>query len=75
MLNWDVNSLSKKQEEMIKLAEREHLAQEVIDESRKANPHYNPTLAWVGHRIMDVGVKLVQISGSEEDRVAHTHLN
>ena len=68
MLNWDVNSLTLMQDEMIKQAEKDHLAQEIIDETRKANPLYNPTLAWFGRRVMDFGIKLVQISGSEEDK-------
>ncbi len=62
MLNWDLNTISMVQEELIKQAEHDHLAQDVIDESRRVNPHYNPTLAWFGRRMMDVGAKLVQIS-------------
>lgn len=68
MFNWDIDDLSRMQDELLKRAEQDHLAQEVIDETRKLNPHYNPTLAWVGRRIMEVGTKLVQISGSETDR-------
>ncbi len=79
MLNWDVNSLNMMQEEIIKQAEKDHLAQEVIEETRKVNPLYNPTLAWFGRRVMDFGVKLVQISGSEEDKQSlyspDVHLN
>ena len=68
MLNWDINSLNQTHEEMLKQVEQDQLAQEVIDELRKSNPHYNSTLAWVGRRMMTVGQKLVQISGSAEDR-------
>jgi hypothetical protein len=68
MLNWDIETLSKMQDEIIRQAQKDHLAQEVIDDSRKSNPHYNPTLAWVGRRMMSVGIKLVQISGSEADK-------
>jgi len=79
MLNWDANSLSLIQEENIKKAEKEHLAQSVIEETRKSNPNYNPTLAWFGRRVAEVGMKLVQISGSDEDKRslhdAEIHLN
>ncbi|HVU10651.1 MAG TPA: hypothetical protein VHD90_05205 [Phototrophicaceae bacterium] len=72
MLNWDVHSLEQIHDEWIERAEQEHLAQEVIDEERKSNPHYNPTLAWFGHRVMDFGQKIIQMSGSEDDKL---HLN
>jgi hypothetical protein len=68
MLNWDVDSLGKMRDELLKQAEKDHLAQEVIEDMHKSNPHYNPTLAWVGRRIMNVGVKLVQMSGGKDDR-------
>jgi hypothetical protein len=67
MLNWDINSLNLQQEEMIKQARQDQLAQDMIEETRRANPHYNPALAWIGHRIMDFGGKLVQISGNSGD--------
>ena len=79
MFNWDANSLNLIQEENIKKAEKEHLAQEVIDETRKVNPNYNPTLAWFGRRVAEVGIRLVRISGSDEDKRllhdAEIHLN
>lgn len=79
MLNWDIDSLSRMQDEIIKQAQKDHLAQEVIDDTRKSNPHYNPTLAWFGRRMMNVGIKLVQISGSDGDKEAlytpDVHLN
>ena len=79
MLNWDMNSLSLMHEEQVKNAEKEHLAQAVIEETRKVNPNYNPTLAWVGRRVAEVGLRLVRISGSDEDKRAFAdpdlHLN
>ena len=79
MLNWDANSLNLIQEENIKKAEKDHLAQALIEETRKVNPNYNPTLAWVGRRIADLGINLVRISGSDEDKRllhdAEIHLN
>jgi hypothetical protein len=79
MLNWDVNSLSLMHDEQVKNAEKEHLAQEWIEETRKSNPNYNPTLAWFGRRVAEVGLKLVRISGSDEDKRqlhdAEIHLN
>ncbi|MEP7291423.1 MAG: hypothetical protein ABI835_06545 [Chloroflexota bacterium] len=68
MLNWDINSLNLVQEELMKQAKKDRLAQDVIEEERKANPRYNPTLAWVGRRMLDFGGKLVAISGSEDDK-------
>ncbi|MEO8393441.1 MAG: hypothetical protein ABI700_10660 [Chloroflexota bacterium] len=79
MLNWDASSLTLIQEENIKKAEQAHLAQAVIEETRKVNPNYNPTLAWVGRRIADLGMNLVRISGSADDKQslhdAEIHLN
>ena len=68
MLNWDIHSLSLMRDDMVKEAERDHLAQEVLDEVRKSSPHYNPTLAWVGQRMIGFGQRLVLISGSEDDK-------
>jgi hypothetical protein len=68
MLNWDINNLTLLQEEMLKQAEKDHLADEAVEESRKANPRYNPTLVWFGKQMIDFGSKLVQFSGSEADR-------
>jgi len=66
-------------DEQVKQAERQHLAEAVIEEARKSNPNYNPTLAWVGRRIAEVGIRLVQVSGSDEDKrqlyEAEIHLN
>ncbi len=73
MLNWDVDSINRIQEENVKQAEKDHLAQEVIEELRKFNHHYNPTLAWLGRRMLVVGTKLVEMSGSEQD--SNLHLN
>ncbi len=79
MLNWDINTVNLLHEELIKQAEKDRQAQDVIDEIRKDNPRYNPTLSWVGHRIMNFGGKLVQISGSEEEQKSayrpDVHLN
>lgn len=66
MYNWDMDSVANMKQELLKQAEKDHLAQEVLEDIHKAHPHYNPTLAWVGRRIMDVGVKLVQISGADD---------
>jgi hypothetical protein len=75
MLNWDINSLNLMHEEHLKQAEKDRQAQDFIEEIRKTNPHYNPTLSWFGHRFMDFGGKLLQMSGSEEDRKSVIHPN
>ena len=43
MLYWYANQVTQAHEELQKQAEKDHLAQEVIDEERKVNPRYNPT--------------------------------
>lgn len=79
MLNWDVNNLNLFQEEMLKQAEKDHMAQEAIDESRKENPRYSATLVWFGRQMIDFGSKLVHFSGSKDDReklsTPEIHLN
>ncbi len=75
MLNWDIKSLKLTQDEMIKQAQQDQLAQEMIEEARKASPHYNPALAWIGHRIKDFGVRLVEISGDAEGETKETASN
>lgn len=66
MLNWDIESLNLQQEEMIRQAQQDLLAEEVIADARKLNPNYHPALAWFGHRIMAFGGKLVEIYGDEK---------
>jgi hypothetical protein len=70
MFNWDIKTINMIHEERIKEAEEYHRAQNVIDTNRQENPRYNPTLAWVGRRIMSAGQMLVQISGSDDDKKA-----
>ncbi|NJO83399.1 MAG: hypothetical protein HC828_11650 [Blastochloris sp.] len=66
MLNWDLNTQHLYHQELIEQAERDHLAEEVLREQRKQHGKYNPALAWVGHRIQEVGTRLVEISGKPE---------
>ncbi len=79
MLNWDIDNLKFMHEEMVKQAEKDHLAQAVIDESRHLHHTYNPALAWVGRRLVTVGAKIVAMSGDENDPRAgyqpEIHLN
>ncbi len=79
MLNWDINNLNLIHDEMLKQAEKDHLAEFAVQEIRKTNHRYNPTLAWVGRRFVDIGAKLVMISGSDEDKQSiyepEIHLN
>ncbi len=79
MLNWDIDNLKFIREEMVKQAQNDHLAQEVIDESRHEHHTYNPALAWVGRRLVNVGTKIVAISGNDDDPRAgyqpEVHLN
>jgi hypothetical protein len=68
MNHWDMDTVNLIHEERIKQAEQYNRAQSVIDANREENPRYNPTLAWVGRRIMSAGQKLIELSGSVEDR-------
>jgi hypothetical protein len=64
---------------MLKQAEKDQMAQEAIEESRKENPRYNATLVWFGRQMIDFGSKLVKFSGNENDReklsTPEIHLN
>ncbi len=68
MLNWDIKNLNRIHDEMLKQAEKDHLAEEAVEASREANPRFNPTLVWFGKQMIDFGSKLVQVSGSAADR-------
>jgi hypothetical protein len=78
MLNWDIDNLKFIREEMVKQAQNDHLAQELIEENRHEHHTYNPALAWVGRRLVTVGAKIVAISGDEDQRAGYQpeiHLN
>lgn len=78
MFNWDPNTVSRLHDELIEEAEKSHLAWEAQDEYRKHHPRYNPALAWVGRRIVNVGATLVKLSGdntTREDYKPNVHLN
>ncbi len=79
MIQWDLDSINRMQAELIERAQKDHLGQEVLDENRRQNPRYNPTLAWVGRRIVNVGAKIVQLSGdADQPRTGYKpdiHLN
>ncbi|MFQ3568343.1 MAG: hypothetical protein SNJ59_15245 [Aggregatilineales bacterium] len=67
---FDLKSTTLMQEERIREAQRDALVREVIKEKkekRKERKDYNPTLAWVGHRIETVGKQLIKLSGKPVD--------
>lgn len=64
---FDLKSTTLLQEERIREAQRDALVREVLKEQRKERKGYNPTLAWVGHRIETVGKQLVKLSGKPVD--------
>ncbi len=78
MLNWDIDNLKFIREEMVKQAQEDHLAQEVIEDERQQHHTYNPALAWVGRRLVTVGTKFVAMSGNDDQRAGYqpeVHLN
>jgi hypothetical protein len=58
----DSNSANLLYRERLQEAEKARLAQKVRKAQREANNGYNPTLAWFGQRMIDLGSKLVQVS-------------
>jgi len=48
----------------LKEAEKERLAFEIMKETGKTG--FNPTLAWVGRRMVDIGTSLVKLAGAQK---------
>lgn len=67
MLNVELIAQNQYQKDMLHQAEQERLAREVIADRRKDAKTYNPALAWLGQRMMDMGSKLVAMSDSETE--------
>ena len=63
-MNWDHIDYELYRRELIKQAQMDLLAQEVLKEQHK---HNNPALAWVGQRIADFGLKLVAVAKPEDE--------
>lgn len=59
---WESHTAKLLHEERLKEAEKEQLARIIQKAQRDADKGYNPALAWVGQRIIDLGSKLVQVS-------------
>ncbi len=72
-MNWDHIDYELYRRELIKQAQMDLLAQEVLKEQHKHNN--NPALAWVGQRIADFGMKLVAVSKPEDDNKQDASLN
>lgn len=71
-MNWDQIDYEQYRKELIKQAQMDLLAQEVLKEQHKQN---NPALAWVGQRIADFGLKLVEIAKPDGDSKQDVSLN
>jgi hypothetical protein len=63
MQNWELLAQSLRHEELVAEAEKARLAQLVRDDEHAVA--FNPTLAWVGHRIVEMGAALVKMSGEK----------
>ncbi len=59
MNNLDLEVQRQRQEELIRQAEEARVANEVMAERK------NPTLAWVGRRMVEVGSRLIKLSNDE----------
>ncbi|MBK8030164.1 MAG: hypothetical protein J0M07_01040 [Anaerolineae bacterium] len=71
-MNWDQIDYEQYRKELIKQAQMDLLAQEVLHEQHKQN---NPALAWVGQRIANFGLKLVEIAKPDGDSKQDVSLN
>lgn len=63
---WDTNTANLLHRERLEEAEKARLAQSIRKAQREANNGYNPALAWVGQRMIDLGAKLVQVSKDQQ---------
>jgi len=71
---WILDADKVNRELLIKQAERERLAQALIASGEAVT--YNPALAWVGHRIMAIGLSLVKLAGDPDEQTnSPTDLN
>lgn len=64
MLNIELETHRQYRDELIKQAEADRIAQEVLAERKHG---FNPTLAWVGHRMQEIGTRLVKMSGTDDE--------
>lgn len=71
MLNWNLENYEQYRKELIEQAEHDQLARDVLNERRK----FNPALAWVGQRMVDIGSKLVSMSADDESNPHGVSLN
>ncbi len=67
MLNIDLNTHHLFRDELIKQAEQDRIAKELLAERKQQHAHYNPALAWVGHRMQEIGSRLVKLSGTDDE--------
>lgn len=77
MFSWSIEQYTIEHRHAMKRAQQEVLAQEVMDEERREQGQFNPALAWVGQRMIEVGTKLVKRSrsGGESDEDTAKNLN
>jgi hypothetical protein len=66
MLDLELMAQQQRQEELVKRAREDRMAQEVL----AAEHGYNPSLAWVGERIVEIGKSLIALSGRETERIS-----
>ncbi|MDZ4767095.1 MAG: hypothetical protein SGI73_21350 [Chloroflexota bacterium] len=63
MLDLELLAQNQHQSELIKQAEQDRLAQEILADGTA----YIPSLAWLGERMLDLGKGLIALSGRRDD--------
>jgi len=64
MLDLELITQQQRRQELIKRAQEDRMAQELLASERR----YIPSLAWVGKRMVEIGKSLIALSGRETER-------
>lgn len=67
MLDLELLAQQQRQTEMVKRADQDRLAQEILADERG----YIPSLAWVGERMVELGKSLLAMSGRKDDAASN----
>lgn len=66
MIDWELIAHEQHQKELMEQAKQDQMALDLIRQGHKG---FNPTMAWLGDRMMTLGARLVALSGRENDTV------
>lgn len=67
---WELLTAQAKHDELVREAEAEHLANLAVQERREENKLYNPTLAWMGRRMVQLGSDLTRRYGVKSENTS-----